>query len=396
MKHKRILTPLVTLMLSVILAGIAGGNPLHASASGVDNIIARADYWYSITWTAQRDVEGWRNQSVYQQGQTYHLPYGQPINTGKYLYYGIPVESLLEASRDPSSEFYTERSLNAANGNAYSIFYATDCSSFCSYCWNLPERTTTYHWSGLPVQSLGKCTLANIAKIEPGDVLNKSASHVVLVTRILDNGTYEITEQTVPEMKRSYYTAEELVKKYSAFTIYRYNYRNDVPPPERVKFCDGEKSLVTAHDAVVSNWIVNRNEQYFETGIRIGLYPDKMRTFVTGTHCGWNEFFVEYRLKEKIGALLPQTTYYYQFYMLSEDQTRCFNSEIFSVTTPGVRYDVNGDDVFDTADVQLVQSWLMKAPDAALCDWMNADVNTDKKVDVYDLAVLKSKLRGNG
>ena len=66
------------------------------------------------------------------------------------------------------------------------------------------------------------------------------------------------------------------------------------------------------------------------------------------------------------------------------------------MTTPGVRYDVNGDDVFDTADVQLVQSWLMKAPDAVLCDWMNADVNTDKKVDVYDLAVLKSKLRENG
>ena len=118
MKHKRILTPLVTLMLSVILAGIGGGNPLHASASGVDNIIARADYWYSITWTAQRDVNGWRDESVYKKGETYHLPYGQPMSAGKYLFYGIPVESLIEASRDPSSEFYTQRSLNAANGNA--------------------------------------------------------------------------------------------------------------------------------------------------------------------------------------------------------------------------------------------------------------------------------------
>ena len=86
MKQKRMMTLLLTLVMAVtvLCPALGGARPLTASASGVDNIVARADYWYHITWTAQRDVKGWRDQSVYIKGQTYHIPYGQPMSVGKY------------------------------------------------------------------------------------------------------------------------------------------------------------------------------------------------------------------------------------------------------------------------------------------------------------------------
>lgn len=218
------------------LGALLFGITINAEASGIDNIAARADYLYNITWTAQTTVKGWANESTFYQGSTYHIPYGQPVSSGKYIYWNVSIDNFLSSTGNASSEFYTQRSYNNYNSGSYSTYYAMDCSAFASYCWDLSSRTITSSWSKLPVTSYGLCTSANVGKIQVGDALNLAGSHVVIVSDVTYDGNgniskFEITEQTVPTMYRSYYTPSSLVSKYSSYTIYRYNYRDSVSAP---------------------------------------------------------------------------------------------------------------------------------------------------------------------
>jgi hypothetical protein len=72
-------------------------------------------------------------------------------------------------------------------------------------------------------------TQANTSLLQVGDALNSNdVGHVVLVTDLVYNSSgaltsIEITEQTPPQLKRSYYTPYELGSKYgSYYGIYRY------------------------------------------------------------------------------------------------------------------------------------------------------------------------------
>ncbi len=195
------------------------------------NIVARADYMYDTTWVCQKTVAGWGG--TFYAGSTYHIPYGQPINTGKYVgfeNFGATREEFLEAAADPNSKHYTVRSTY----NKESTYYCNDCSAFVSYAWDISRNTT----SSLPNRStnLGKATESNIrAKLQLGDALNHAGSHVVLVTGITYSGDtmtqIEITEQTPPQIKRSYYTPSQLASKYSStYSILRYEGTVDAPP----------------------------------------------------------------------------------------------------------------------------------------------------------------------
>lgn len=108
-----------------------------SASSGVNNITARADYLYNLTWTAQKNVNGWKNRNTFYQGETYHIPYGQPVKSGKYIYWNVSIDDYMAATRDSSSVFYSSRSYNTYNGeDAYSTYYAMDCSAFAGYCWD--------------------------------------------------------------------------------------------------------------------------------------------------------------------------------------------------------------------------------------------------------------------
>lgn len=223
----------VTLALALMVC-----RPLTARAltTGQENIVARADYYYHTKWTVQKNVRGWRNQNMFYVGESHHMPYGQPISSGRYIGWGVSVDQFLESTRNPESVFYQSRSVNNYDAGSYSTYYATDCSAFASYCWNLPQRTTTGTFPSLNVKSYGKCTAENIPKIQVGDVLNKAYSHVVVVTDISyyeddSIANIEITEQTVPEMKRSCYSPKQLEGHFGNYTIYRYVKRENVPPP---------------------------------------------------------------------------------------------------------------------------------------------------------------------
>ena len=225
MSHILVMTFMISLMITMTIT---------TEASGIDNIVARADYLYSIKWTAQKDVNGWKNResNKYIKGEKYRIPYGQPVSAGKYICWGVSVEDFYNAAMDKESVFYSKRS--TYNG-AESVYYAMDCSAFVSYCWGLSSRTTTTNWSNLSVESYGKCTKTNIQKIQKGDALNLSGSHIMLVTDVVKSDgvvtKIEITEQTPPQIKRTTYTVSSLASNYGDYTIYRYNKRNDVKAP---------------------------------------------------------------------------------------------------------------------------------------------------------------------
>ena len=57
-----------------------------------------------------------------------------------------------------------------------------------------------------------------------------------------------------------------------------------------------------------------------------------------------------------------------------------------------VRGDVNTDGVFDAADAELLQKWLLAVPGTELKDWNAADFCGDQKLDARDLSLMRHEL----
>jgi len=57
-----------------------------------------------------------------------------------------------------------------------------------------------------------------------------------------------------------------------------------------------------------------------------------------------------------------------------------------------VRGDVNADGVFNTADVIMLQKWLVRTPAATLTDWQAGDMREDGVINAFDLCAMKREL----
>ena len=224
---KRIISIVLCVFLftgMIATAPVSWTPKIHAATTAQNNIVARADYLYNATWVCQKTVSGWRGSYTFYAGNTYHIPYGQPVYAGAYVGFGVSVDDYLAAAANPNSIFYTSKSNYAGKTSTY---YATDCSAYVSWCWGIARQTT----ATIPNVStyIGSASQSNIINyLQLGDCLNSnSAGHVVLVTGLTYSGNtltqIEITEQTPPQLKRSYYTPAQLASIYSAsYGIYRY------------------------------------------------------------------------------------------------------------------------------------------------------------------------------
>ena len=65
---------------------------------------------------------------------------------------------------------------------------------------------------------------------------------------------------------------------------------------------------------------------------------------------------------------------------------------IIADSNTAVAGDVNDDGVFSLADIILLKKWLMHQSGAYLYKWENADLNHDKKINIYDLCLMKKLL----
>ena len=52
---------------------------------------------------------GWKNReaNTFYQGNTYHIPYVQPVTSGKYVYWGVSIDDYIASTQNAQSVFYT-------------------------------------------------------------------------------------------------------------------------------------------------------------------------------------------------------------------------------------------------------------------------------------------------
>lgn len=196
------------------------------------NITLRARQMAEVEWTPLKDRYSWGgNDSSYvnsnsfgsrvksidgtvtygyfKAGETYRgVPYAQAVYTG-YVGWNISLTGFVNAVNDTSSKFYSGYSTYSRTAP----YYGSDCSGFVSWAWDLPVRCTCSS-----LVSYSEYIGTNINSIQVGDCLNKTSSHVVLVTDIGYNSSgnivsIEITEQTPSKMRVSCY-GEQIPGKY--------------------------------------------------------------------------------------------------------------------------------------------------------------------------------------
>ncbi|MGM9613969.1 MAG: S-layer homology domain-containing protein [Oscillospiraceae bacterium] len=148
-----------------------------------------------------KDVDGNVTYGYFKGGATYQgIPYSQAVNTG-YVGWSLSISDFIEAVNDTGSRFYSGYSYYSRTAP----YYGSDCSGFVSWAWDLPTRCTC---SGIVPYST-KVT-ASLSNLRIGDCLNKTSSHVVLITNIgYDKdgnvNAVEITEQTPCKMRVTCY-----------------------------------------------------------------------------------------------------------------------------------------------------------------------------------------------
>ena len=281
---KRITAVIMAVVMLLCVAPLEGVVELDFSAFNLSasaattsqqNIVAWADYYYNLTWTAKKTVSGWKGNYTYSKGNSYRLPYGQPVTKGKYIGYGVSIDDFLSATNDIDSVFYTTKSYYSGY-SSNSVYYATDCSGFVSLCWGISRNTT----ASIPNRGtgLGSLSSSTVNKLQIGDCLNSTSDgHVVLVTDVVYSGdtvkTVEITEQTPPQLKRTTYTASELVSKYNSkgYSIYRYNGTVSAPPSQKpvITSANGDN-----HTEITLKWIKVNNATKYKVERRLAGEDD--------------------------------------------------------------------------------------------------------------------------
>lgn len=224
-----------------------GESAIPQVSQGQRNIVKRARQLHEIVWTPLEDRAQWGNRGVFKAETTYTgIPYGQPVNVNGYVGYGVSIGTFASSVLDNTSRFYTTYS----QYNKIAPVYSTDCSGYVSYAWGLTSRKTTY---SIP-QIAERVGDQSLYSIQIGDCLDKTTSHVVLISDLVYDGegnivALEVMEQTPVITKLTRYGAGERKSLASfqsyylngGYVIYRLPGRNDVTyTPNPAVPLDGE------------------------------------------------------------------------------------------------------------------------------------------------------------
>lgn len=196
---------------------------LSSNDKNAYNITLRARQHAEVLWTPLQDRYAWGARTYHAErtvtskngvttnyfkaGETYQgIPYSQAVYTSAhpetgYVGWQLSVSKFVDAVNDSRSKFYSGYSTYGQTAP----YYGSDCAAFVATAWDLPYRCTCSS-----LVNYSKYIGSNLNQIQLGDCLNKTTSHVVLVTDIgYDyNGnivSIEITEQTPLRMKVTNY-----------------------------------------------------------------------------------------------------------------------------------------------------------------------------------------------
>ncbi len=206
--------------------------PVELSASsGVQNVVKRARQQVEIKWKPKKNVKGYSSNTsgaatTFKAGTEYKgIPYGQQVDAGVYVPHSYSLNKFISAVNNKDSKFYTSRGKYSV-GKKDSPYYASDCSAFVSWCYGLGRMTTTSIGKSSKIKKVSSQSVYS-AKI--GDCLNKSGSHVVLITDLIYSGgklsKVTIMEQTPPKAKKTTYSVSTITSSYlnKGYVLRRYS-----------------------------------------------------------------------------------------------------------------------------------------------------------------------------
>ena len=142
------------------------------------------------------------------------------------------------------------------------------------------------------------------------------------------------------------------------------------------------RTLTLKNDTTCGSVKLNTISPTFENGIWQGKYfSDAPLTLTAASKSGYK--FSHWELSD--GTKLTDPT---AELTLSKDMT------VTAVYTESdtVIGDINADGSFTVADAVLLNNWLLAVPDTAIADWQAGDLDNNNKLDICDLALMRSRL----
>lgn len=221
--------------------------PVLPDSPGKANILARAAQATDIRWTPVRDVPTYTKatgKTVFPAGvEVIGLPYSSTEPTDKFICENLTFETFLSAVANPDSALYT-KDLNG-HRNSWTAFGMV-CNGVVRHALNIRRRYSTKRFLDVPgMRMIAPAGCYRPEDIQLGDVLrihSSERSHVSMITGIFvdESGTVkeiEISEGVRPSCTRRTYPVEDFYQKHQIkYDLLRYDYADQVPPPEEIRF----------------------------------------------------------------------------------------------------------------------------------------------------------------
>lgn len=204
--------------------------------SGVANVIRRAYQMTKISFDAQNTIPHFGNALIYEGQKFVGIPYSSVRPENLYVPQCVTFESFMTAVKNPNSYLYTRKMV--IPGYSGHCYMGSVCSAFVAWCYGIKDTLpTTVSFATYPGFSKLQDDQQNWQSVKLGDMLNKSDSHILIVTDILVNRFGEITYIELSEetnegfstARSVLYPRNEITKKIrQGYYIYRYDYIADV------------------------------------------------------------------------------------------------------------------------------------------------------------------------
>lgn len=221
--------------------------PVLPDSPGKANILARAAQATDIRWTPVRDVPTYTKatgKTVLPAGvEVTGLPYSSTEPTDKFICENLTFETFLSAVSNPDSALYT-KDLNG-HRNSWTSFGIV-CNGVVRHALNIRRRYSTKRFLDVPgMRMIAPAGCYRPEDIQLGDVLrihNSERSHVSMITGIFVDEAgavkeIEISEGIRPHCTRRTFTLEDFYEKHQLkYDLLRYDYADQVPPPEEIRF----------------------------------------------------------------------------------------------------------------------------------------------------------------
>lgn len=197
-------------------------------SSARQTILNRASTMNSYSWKPAKDMQGWNYAKYFKTGTTYSgIPYTQNVQcsiTSVNWVGGVYFDTKLsEAVQNPTTtNFYDVITIGSNNMSRN----GSDCSGYVSVAYNIARENTTGLASSRTLISYSGDTtdLQKYARLSPGDILNASGDHVVIVKSItpVNNSSGVVQSLDIVTLEQTPYYCQSKTRSTTYFSSSKY------------------------------------------------------------------------------------------------------------------------------------------------------------------------------